>query len=263
VKPIPLNKRSPVPLYYQLVEWLREQISSGELPPNSQLPSERDLGEQTGISRMTVRQAITYLVNEGVLIVKPGIGTFVAEPKLTHDALNLLGFTEEMMRQGGQVSSTVLEQAVVVPPPRVADRLGISPGAETVKVVRLRYGRGEPLLLETSYVPTALCAGLEHEDLAANSLYTLLEQKYDLRLQRASQTFEVTLPNEYERSLFQINAGMPMILLEGVTYAGHDLPVEFFKALYRGDRFKFRVESQRNDVTVQNTAPLVDVVLKA
>ena len=141
--------------------------------------------------------------------------------------------------------------------------MGILADAETVKVVRLRYVREEPMLLETSYVPTALCVGLEHEDLAANSLYTLLEQKYDLRLQRASQTFEVTLPNEYECSLFQINAGMPMMLLQGVTYAGHDLPVEFFKALYRGDRFKFSVESQRKDHTVQNTAPLVGIVLKA
>src|SRR5690606_22030747 len=102
--------------YYQLVEWLREQIAAGALAAGSQLPSERELSEQAGISRMTARQAITYLVNEGTLVVKPGVGTFVAAPKLTHDALNLLGFTAEMMRQGGTVTSRVLEQGIITPP---------------------------------------------------------------------------------------------------------------------------------------------------
>lgn len=93
-----LDKSSPIPLYYQLAELIRERIQSGELKPGDQLPSERDLSEQVAISRMTVRQAVAYLVREGTLVVKPGVGTFVAEPKLTYDALHLLGFTEEMIR---------------------------------------------------------------------------------------------------------------------------------------------------------------------
>ncbi len=259
----PLDKHSPIPLYYQLVEWLREQIGSGALAAGTQLPSERELSEQAGISRMTVRQAIIYLVNEGALVVKPGVGTFVAEPKLTHDALNLLGFTEEMMRQGGTVISRVLEQGVIAPPQRVAARLELGSNQEVVKIVRLRYVDQVPLLLETSYLPVALCPGLETEDLAARSLYALLEAQYGLRLQKASQTIQATVVNEYERQLFGVEPHTPMILLEGVSYTGHNRPVEYFKALYRGDRFKLTIESQRSDVaSAANGAPFVGVVMK-
>jgi GntR family transcriptional regulator len=251
----PLDKRSPVPLYYQLVEWLREQIAAGSLLVGHQLPAERELGEQMGISRMTVRQALTYLVNEGALVVKPGIGTFVAEPKLTHDTLNLLGFTEEMMRQGGVVTSTVLEQRVVAAPSRVTELLTLAADEPVVKVVRLRYVDEIPLLLETSFLPARLCPGLETEDLESRSLYTLLETKHGLHLQSASQTLEVTVVNQYEMPLFQVAPHTPMILLEGVSFSGHERPIEYFKAIYRGDRFRFTVESRRSEHSDYLTGP--------
>jgi GntR family transcriptional regulator len=248
-----LDKSLPIPLYYQLAETLREQIESGALKPGSQLPSERELGEQLSISRMTVRQAITYLAQKGTLVIKPGVGTFVAEPKLTYDALHLLGFTEEMMAQGRVVSSRVLEQAIVKTPAGVALKLGLAQDAKTVKIVRLRLEGETPLLLETIHLPAALCPRLEKQDLARNSLYALLEKKYGIVLKRARQTFEATNANEYESKLFGIAANAPMLLSEGITFSNDDAPVEHFKAIYRGDRFKFELESQRgvwvNDLT--------------
>lgn len=241
-----LDKNHPIPLYYQLVELLKERIHLGELKPGDQLPSERELSEQAGISRMTARQAIAYLMREGVLEVKPGVGTFVAEPKLAHNVLHLLGFTEEMMRQGEQATSQVLEQELLLPPSHVSAALQLKAGALAVKIVRLRLTDSTPLLLETIFVPALLCPGLEQEDLAVKSLYALLEQQYGLHLERTRQTLEATIANEYESKLFSIAAGMPMILLEGVTYGERDRPVEYFKAVYRGDRFKFELESQRH-----------------
>jgi GntR family transcriptional regulator len=241
-----LDKRNPTPLYYQLAEHIREQLQTGELKPGVQLSSERELSEQLGISRMTVRQAIAYLVREGVLLVKQGVGTFVAEPKLAHNTLHLLGFTEEMMRQGGTAISRVLEQTVVTPPLRVTTALNLKPGQLTVKIIRLRLSGEIPLLLETIFVPAALCPNLEHEDLAAKSLYALLEQQYGLHLKQARQTLEATVANDYESELFGIEPGTVMILLEGVTGDDQDRPVEYFKAVYRGDRFKFELESRRD-----------------
>jgi GntR family transcriptional regulator len=242
-----LNKESPIPLYYQLAERLREQIVTGELPPGAQLPAERELSDQAAISRMTARQAVAYLVRQGVLEVRPGIGTFVAAPKLTYDALHLLGFTEETMRQGGTVQSHVLEQIVLTPSPRVATGLQLTAGQQVVKITRLRLVQAMPLLLETVYLPTALCPGLEDVDLTVQSLYGLLEERYHLHLTRAWQTFESTIANDYEAELFGVPPGSGMILLEGVTFAKDERPVEYFKAIYRGDRFKFAVESQRSD----------------
>jgi GntR family transcriptional regulator len=241
-----LDKSLPIPLYYQLAETLRERIESGALKPGSQLPSERELGDQLGISRMTVRQAITYLAQKGTLVIKPGVGTFVAEPKLTYDALHLLGFTEEMMAQGRIVSSRVLEQAVVIPAAGVANRLWLPPGGKAIKIVRLRLEGNYPLLLETIHIPAALCPRLEKQDLARNSLYALLENKYNIVLNRAHLTFEATNANEYESELFGVETQAPMLLSEGVTFSEKDVPVEHFKAVYRGDRFKFELASQRN-----------------
>jgi GntR family transcriptional regulator len=257
-----LNKQSPIPLYYQLAEWIRERIESGELKPGTRLPSERELSKQSGISRMTVRQATNYLVQKGTLIVRPGLGTFVSEPKLTYDALHLLGFTEEIIRQGGIPASHVLEQTVIVPPAHIASLLELAPNDKTLKIVRLRLSQDTPLLLETIYLPYALCQGLERENLSNQSLYALLEQRYGVRLVSSEETLEATVANEYESRLFHIKMGLPMILLEGVTRDERKRPVEYFKAVYRGDRFKFSVASQRNVWTNDLVpAPRLNVVL--
>ncbi|HJZ46395.1 MAG TPA: GntR family transcriptional regulator [Roseiflexaceae bacterium] len=257
-----LNKSSPIPLYYQLAELIKEQIRLGELKPGEQLPAERVLSEEHAISRMTARQAIAYLTREGTLVARHGLGTFVAEPKLTHDTLHLLGFTEEIMQRGGNAISRVVEQAIVAPPLRVAGELQLRADELVVKIVRLRLSDDLPLLLETTFIPAYVCPGLERENLATQSLYALLEQRCGLRLKRARQTLESTVANEYESRLFGIVAGLPMILLEGVTTDEQARPVEYFKAIYRGDRFKFAFESERS-VWLNDTPgmPRISVVL--
>lgn len=250
-----LNKQSPIPLYYQLAEQVKEQIHTGDLAVGDQLPPERELAQQVGVSRMTARQAVAYLVNEGLIEVKPGVGTFVAQPKLAYNALHLSGFSEEMARLGSTVVSTVLEQRLITPRRRIAEQLQMAPQEQVVCVVRLRQVEQTPLLLETSYLPARLCPGLERANLAECSLYTLLESQYHLVVQRATQTLEATTINEYEQQLFQLTPGTAMLLLEGVTYNQNDQPFEYFKAIYRGDRFKFVLKSQRNGVDVAVLSP--------
>jgi GntR family transcriptional regulator len=244
-----LDKTSPVPLYYQLVEVIRDQIQRGELAPGDQLPGMHELSKQYGISRMTALQAVRYLVREGILVARHGHGTFVVESKLTHDALHLLSFTEEIMRRGGRATSRVLNQTVTNPPLSVAAGLRITARDLVMKIVRLRLSDDIPLLLETIYLPAALCPGLERVDLTTHSLYTELEEKYGMRLTRSQQTVEATIVNDYESQLLGIAPGSAILLLEGTTYDEYDRPVEYFKAVYRGDRFKFSYESTRNGAT--------------
>jgi GntR family transcriptional regulator len=255
-------KRSPVPLYYQLAELIRERVRSGTLRPGDQLPSERELAEQVGISRMTARQALAYLVRDGALVARPGVGTFVAAPKLTYDALHLRGFTEETIRHGEPVASRVLEQSVVTPPPPVAAALLLADAEPVIKVVRLRSAGDAPVLLETSFLPAACCPGLDTEDLERDSLYRLLELRYGLRMQWTRQTIEATLANDYESDLFGVEPGAPMLLLDGVTYADEDRPVESFKAVYRADRLKFALASRRETNGDDLAAPQVSLVLR-
>jgi GntR family transcriptional regulator len=246
---VSLDKSIPVPLYYQLAALIREQIQHGELAPGDRILGVHELSKQYSISRMTALQAVRYLVREGLLVARHGHGTFVVQSKLTHDALHLLSFTEEIMRRGGRAASRVLEQTVTHPPLSVAAGLHITASDLVMKIVRLRLSDDIPLLLETIYLPAALRPGLEHVDLTTHSLYTELEERYGMRLTRSQQTVEATIVNDYESQLLGIAPGSAILLLEGATYDEHDRPVEYFKAVYRGDRFKFSYESTRNGAT--------------
>lgn len=242
---IKLNRNSPVPLYYQLVEHIRESVRVEQLVMDMKLSAERDIAEQAGVSRMTVRQALAFLEREGILAVRPGIGTFVAAPKLTYNALHLAGFAEETMRQGGAVVSRVIELGVVSPPTPVETALRLSSGESAIKIVRLRAAGDDPLLLETSYLPADRCAGLELENLESQSLYTLLETRYGLPLMRARQTIEASAATEFEANLFGVDDGAPVLIVEGVAYTADEQPIECFRAVYRADRVSLGLESRR------------------
>jgi GntR family transcriptional regulator len=157
----------------------------------------------------------------------------------------------------------VIEQAIVTPPARVASSLALPPQATTVKIVRLRLSGGVPQLLETVFIPSALCPGLESEDLAAQSLYSLLDQNYGLHLSHARQTLEATSASDYEAELFGVPPDTGMVLVEGITYLVNNQPVEYFKAVYRGDRFKFELESQRATWALDaSSTPRLSVVMR-
>lgn len=167
------------------------------------------------------------------------------------------------MLKGEETSSRVLEQGTGTPPARIAAELNLSPAQLAIKIVRLRLSGDTPLLLETVYLPYSLCNGIETEDLENQSLYTLLETRYGLRLNRAHQTFEATIANDYEAELFGIPKGTGMILLEGVTYTDTGQSVEHFKAIYRGDRFKLVLESRRDPLENENfVEPRMSVVMR-
>jgi GntR family transcriptional regulator len=168
----------------------------------------------------------------------------VAEPKLRHRSLQLLSFTEEMLQQGEATQARVLELGTVMPPPRVASDLEIGAAEMATKLVRVRYAGNTPLLLETNYIPSALCPGLEHMDLEQHSLYTVLERDYGLLPSRTRQTVEAVMPGGYEAEALDIPTNLPLIQLEGITYTAKKRPMQSFKAVFRSDRFKFEMDSQ-------------------
>jgi GntR family transcriptional regulator len=242
-----VHKDDPIPLYYQLAERIREEITAGVLKPGDQLPSAREISDEAGISRMTVRQAIEYLVRQGLLVVRHGAGTFVAAPKLTFRAVNVLGFTQTMIEQGGRPSSTVLQQELTDPSPDVAESLALAPDRHVVKIARLRRSQAVPVVLETVHLPADLCPGLETEDLGEQSLYALLEERYGLRPRWSRQRLEATVANAFEADLFEVPIGTPMLRVSGVTFGPRDRAIETFHAVFRGDRFLFEIESHGPD----------------
>ncbi len=252
-----VKKTQATSLYYQLAETLREQISSGKLRAGYKLASERDLSLQHGMSRMTVRQALGQLEREGLLTIRSGVGTFVAEPKLTYDAVNLLGFTEAMLGKKGVLSSKVLSQKLVSASLQMQQALKISADQDVIEIKRVRLIDQVPMAIEINYLPATRFAGLETMNLSEASLYAILEDLYNVKPYVAEQTIEASTASSLEQKHLKIDKHVSVLHIEGTSFDQNHRPVEFFRSSFRGDRFKVSVISQRKQKIPQTSLSLV------
>ena len=234
---VDIDLSSPVPKYYQLKEIIREKIEAEELEEGQLVPSERELCERYGISRMTARQAIIELVNEGALYREQGRGTFVAGKKFQQEGARLSSFTQDMKDRGMTASSTVLGVEVEEAGPVVARMLGIVPGERIVRIERVRDANGEPMALETSHLLYDAAEGVLGADLATRSLYEEL-RKRGVRIAGAEQSYEAILVDDSEAGHLDVPAGSPALLVERVTYDAEGKPFEYVKSTYRADRYR-------------------------
>ena len=172
----------PLPKHYQLTEILRRQILSGELKPGDRLPGENDLCQTYGVSRGTVRKAISTLVHEGRVFSEQGRGTFVAPTSTEPIFFTLSGFDEEMRKRHQRPASRVLALQVIPATEEVAERLDLQPEEPVIHIERMRLADERPVILETRYLAQALCPNLVQEDLERQSIHHLLVHKYRLSL---------------------------------------------------------------------------------
>lgn len=240
-----VDKDSPIPLYYQLKKIIRELIENEEIKANEIVPTERELCEYHGISRMTVNKAIASLVNEGLLYRERGKGTFVVKNKEKHQLQNLLSFTEDMKRRGIVIHTQIISFSRILPTKKMQQDLQISSQQEVFEITRLRHMDGEPYAIEVAYIPTMLCEGLTGEMLENNSLYHILETEFDLKFGYGRQTIEPVLVNDYESELLQVKQKTLALMFSRLTYASNDIPIEVTKSIYRSDRYKVEITLQR------------------
>ena len=237
-----LDMHSPLPLYYQLKEYIQEKISSGSWKPGDRIPSESEIGAEFNISRTTTRQAIGELVSEGMLIRKHGVGTFVSLPRIDKRITKLTGFTQDMLARGLKPSSRVLEFQLTFPPGHVCRELCITENEQVIFLKRLRLADGEPMGIDMVYYPYNRFAGLLDEDLADKSVYELLQGKYSTVPTRSEMALSsIACSPEYARHL-EIPRGSPILQIERTTFDQYEKPFEQILAIYRGDRYIFHTE---------------------
>lgn len=238
-----LDRESPTPIFRQIRAHLEGAIGSGELRLHQRIPSERELSVRYGVSRMTVRQALDALTQDGRLYSLPGKGTFVADAKIIEQPLrNLTSFTQDMERRGRRPSSLTLSAEVMGATLEVARLLGIPTLSEIVQMTRLRLADGEPLAIEAVHLPAALVPGLLDHDLASGSLYAILSESYGIELARASQTIEAAEPSTEEVGLLALDGPRPVLRISRITSDTHGRVVEYVRSVYRGDRYHLTVE---------------------
>ena len=248
----PVNHNSPVPYYAQVKEALRAQIEQADWRPGKQLPGEPELCVAFEVSRTVIRQALTELQHEGLIVRQKGKGTFVAEPKISENLVqHLTGFYQDMAERGHPPVSQVLKQHVIPASSKVAAYLHIDAGTPVIEIERLRFVQAEPMVLVTTYLPLAACSELLREDLTRQSLYVLLEKRCGLVIARGRRILEAVVANQYEAGLLQVERGAPLMLLDSVSYLGDGKPIEYYHALHRGDRSRFEAELIRVRETTQ------------
>ncbi|NUW30088.1 GntR family transcriptional regulator [Nonomuraea sp. SMC257] len=233
-----IDPDSPVPKYFQLREILLDLIDSDELRIGAAIPSERELCQRFGLSRMTVRQAVDHLVSEGRLHRVPGKGTFVARPKIEL-ALQLTSFTDDMRARGMEPGSRDLDRRVVRASAHLAKELGIQPGEEVHFIERLRTADGEPLSIERAHIPVRLAPGLGDLDLADKSLYELLETRYGLVMDAGELTIDGGIADPSDADLLKLPRGGAVLLLQRRSFSG-GVCAELGVSTYRADRYQLR-----------------------
>ncbi len=211
---------------------LIEGLSAGDA-----IPSERQLGVDLGVSRLTVRAALDELVREGYLIRRRGAGTFVNEPKVAK-GLTISSFSDDMRERGMTPGSRTLDLRVIPAGARLGRILHVSPSEPVVSVKRLRLADGEPMAIELLHARQALVPGLTGSDLEENSFYDLLASRYGIEIVGGSQTVEPTVTNEEESAALGVPLHSPALLFERVTRAASGDILEFTSSTYRGDRYR-------------------------
>lgn len=236
-----LSRDSAMPLYQQIKQRLLQDIQTGVLEPHAHLPSERQLVEQFDVSRITVRQALTELVQGGYLYTKPSKGFFVSEQTQPYDLNVLLSFTSAARERGLSPSSRILESSIIPATSALSRQLLIGLGSEVVSLVRLRLLNNVPVRIEHVWLPHANCPGILENNLEAGSLYALLSEKFDLLLIRAETSISARLASAQERNLLELANPDAVLTVDQLTYTHRDRPIELSLMVIHPRRYPLRL----------------------
>jgi len=242
-----IDPSDAVPKYYQLANILRLQIENSEFEAHDAIPSERQLEIHYNLSRPTIRQAIDLLCRQGYLYRVHGKGTFVSPPKLQKGMLELTSFSEDMRSRGLTPGHKILEFGYMKPDPKIKQQLEISDDEQKVlRIKRLRFGNGEPIGLQDSYLALDDGLTITREEMGeSGSIYAILQEKFGIYPTEADETLEVTLATREEAELLEIPEGSPLLLNERTLWSQDRKAIEFVRILYRGDRYKYFVRLTR------------------
>jgi len=236
------------PLYARIQEYIAELILSGKLAPEHKIQSERDFSEDLGVSRMTVRRAITELVNEGLLERRHGSGTYVAKPRVTYESHEMVNYLRAMQERNIATASQLIEFGEIVASRRLAETLDIEIGNPIYRVIILRFANRVPVILERGFFPCSRCPGLEEWDLEKSSIYDLLTTVYKLKLGRISQTVEAVTATDTAARQLRVDEGFPLMMLSRTVFnADTNKPEIFSQDFLRSDYARIHTDFRLQD----------------
>ncbi len=237
-----LERSNPLPLYYQLKEVLRQQIRSGHLAPHSAIPSEPELVASYHVSRATVRQALTELVNEGLLYRQHGKGTFVCEPRVQQTLSELTSLTDELKRRGKRPGGLLLLHELVRGTQAIRQQLQLTEEEQLLRLERLRTADAVPIAYEVDYLPYPRASGVYQrvKEVAEGSLYQLMTSE-GFSPFLAEQAITGDKASARESELLQVQPDEPGLRFTCVTFDQTGLPIAYSELFFPGTRYEFQV----------------------
>jgi GntR family transcriptional regulator len=233
------SSSNPAPLYAQVEAILASNIADGIYPAGSRIPREEDLIDRFAVSRTTIRQTIQNLVRRGLVEIRRGKGTYVAQPKIKQELTELSGFVEDMQVLGRHASARLIDKRTVPANESVAERLGIPAGSLVVKIQRVRLADHTPLSFDETYLPREIGEKVIENDLEMEPIFSLLEEKYTIPLVEAEYHMEAALATPEVARALGISAGSPIFLIERTSFCEGHKPIDYEKLHYRGDHISF------------------------
>lgn len=238
VRPVEVDRTSPVPLYFQVATRLQELIEQGEIGVGDRIENEVDLAERLGVSRPTTRRAIQYLVERGMLVRKRGVGTQVVHPKVRRP-VELTSLYDDLVNADRTPRTEVLDLRVIPATEEIATALGIDPGTEVTWMERLRYAGDEPLALMHNAIPADLL-DLTEDDLVERGLYELLRRAgYIPRI--ATQVIGARSASATEARILGEKRGASLLTMIRTAWDTSGRVLEYGNHLYRASRYSFEV----------------------
>ncbi|HLE14860.1 MAG TPA: GntR family transcriptional regulator [Anaerolineales bacterium] len=244
-----------IPVYIQIAEGLINQIESGDLAPGDRLPPERELSEQLGVNRLTLRRALGVLAAQGLIERRHGVGTYIAAPKFDRKMDVVFRFTRGMETRGFTPGARLISLDQSPVESALTRELDLLPEALVYHILRLRSVNQEPVLLESYTIPVQRFPGLDRFDLENRSIYEVMETDYGAHIERARQSFEPVLASAFEAELLGVPIGAPLMLEKRLSFDQTGRPVEYGRDRYRGDRFRFVTEAAPFELEVPHPGP--------
>ncbi|MFW5981146.1 MAG: GntR family transcriptional regulator [bacterium] len=237
-----LNKNTPVPLYYQLMGIIKENIDNDILKAGDLLPSERELAEIYKVSRPTIRQALKELVNEGMLVREKGKGTYVAEAEdKTEGGMKIKTFYDKLKSNGNFSRIKVLEQKIINSSDILSQKLNINPGKSLIYLHRLKYIKNEPLISVKNYIPYKLCPTLITRNLNDKSLSDILK-KFNIIAYRKMIKVDARVADEEDREYLQLENNTAIQFITKISFSKEDQLINYSEISLKGNKGGLELE---------------------
>jgi len=241
------TNRIQIPLYEQIKAQLQQEIQKGDYPALSQLPSENELAEIFSVSRITIRQALHKLSQEGLIFKVHGKGTFVSKPKAYQNITQLQGFAEAMSSSGHHILNEVLSVELVDAPLKVVAKLKLPVRSQVIEIKRVRLLNNEPVSYELTYLPQEIGQKLidQQVDLRIIDIFKSIEQDLSLPLGYADLNIDAINADDELAQLLSVDINTPILRVERLTHDSENNPIDYEYLYFSGESFQYQLRIYR------------------